>query len=56
MEEVARKEELHVSDPSGDTEPWPCVFPGVGVCARVGVVKTLWSGRTPQRNEKRGGI
>lgn len=33
MEEVAPKEELHVSDPSGDTEPWPCVFPGVGVCA-----------------------
>lgn len=29
------KEELHVSDPSGDTKPWPCVFCEVPVCVCV---------------------
>ena len=49
---VALREELQVSDPSGDTKPWPCVFPEAGVCVRMGVMRTLRRGR--RRAEKVG--
>lgn len=49
VEEVALREELQASTPLV-TKLWPCVFPEAGVCARMGVMRMLPSGR--RRAEK----